>query len=429
MSSTWKNWSESVICHPTEIIYPSTEGEISAIIKNAKARNQKIRVVGTGHSFTALVATNSILISLDRLTGLISVDKTNLEAEVFAGTKLYDLGPLLHQEGMALENMGDIDKQSVAGAFSTSTHGSGINFGILSTQVLAITIINGEGEIVRLEKETNGDEFKAAQVSLGMLGIITRMKLKLLPSYKLNYVVKKSNFDDTLANIDKYNAENRNFEFYWFPYTEKCQLKFLNTTDKEISNELFHKWNGVVLENYGLKLMSEVSRIFSAPVSTSKVLAAGVSKVDYTNWSYKVFATVRLVKFQEMEFNIPREHFKTVLREIKEMIVEKQIKVHFPIECRFVKGDDILLSPAHQRESAYIAVHMYKGMEYETYFKEIQKIMEKYNGRPHWGKMHFCTKEYFQKQYPKWSTFNEIRKKYDPQNLFLNEHLAALFIN
>ena len=427
MKTTFKNWSESVVCHPAEMLYPSSEEEIVLIIKNAKARNQKIRVVGAGHSFSALVETNQILISLDRLKGLISVDKNKCEAEVFAGTRLYDLGPLLHQEGMAVENMGDIDKQSVAGAFSTSTHGTGVNFGILATQVLAITLVNGEGEIIRLEKEIHGDEFKAAQVSLGMLGIITRMKLRLLPAYKLNYIAKKSTFDDTLANFEKYNAENRNFEFYWFPNTETCQLKFTNITTKEISNEAFHKWNVLIMENYAFKLLSEIARIFSAPKSISKISAAAVSGADYTNWSYKVFASERIVKFQEMEFNIPREHFKTVLREIKEMITEKRIKVHFPIECRIVKQDDIFLSPAYNRESAYIAVHMYKGMEYKMYFEEVQKIFIKYNGRPHWGKMHFLTKEYFQNQYPKWNMFSEIRKKYDPQNLFLNEHLKVLF--
>jgi len=427
MKTTFKNWSESVVCHPAERLYPSSEEEISKIIINAKARNQKIRVVGSGHSFTPLVETDSILISLDRLKGLISADKTKLEAEVFAGTKLRDLGPLLHQKGMAVENMGDIDKQSVAGAFSTSTHGTGINFGILSTQVLAITLINGEGEIIRLEKEMHGDEFKAAQVSLGMLGIITRMKLRLLPSYKLNYVAKKSTFDEALANIEKYNAENRNFEFFWFPHTESCQVKFANTTDKKISNETFHKWNGLVMENYALKVVSEISRVFSAPKSMAKLSAAGLSGSDYTNWSYKVFTTDRLVKFQEMEFNIPREFFKAALREMKEMIEAKQIKVHFIIECRFVKQDDILISPAYGRESAYIAVHMYKGMEYKMYFDEAQKIFMKYGGRPHWGKMHFCTKEYLQNQYPKWNVFSEIRKKYDSQNMFLNEYLEKLF--
>jgi FAD-linked oxidoreductase len=427
MKIHFKNWSESVVFNPTAILYPSSEEEIVAIVKLANQKKQKIRVVGSGHSFTPLVETNSVLISLDNLKGAIKMDENLLEAEVFSGTKLHELGPLLLEKNMALENMGDIDIQSIAGAFSSSTHGTGLNFGILSNQVLAITLVNGNGDIVRLEKDKNGEEFKAAQVSLGMLGIITRIKLKLLPAYKLNYVSKKATFEHTLENFEKYNNENRNFEFYWFPHTETCQLKFVNPTQQKPSNEMLYNFNVLVMENYVFKLLSEIARVFSVPKFISKLSAAGVSTVNYTNWSFKVFATKRIVKFQEMEYNVPREHFKTILTEIKELISSKNIKVHFPIECRIAKADDILISPAYGRESAYIAVHMYKGMEYKEYFLEVQKIVEKYNGRPHWGKMHFSKREYFKLNYPKWESFIEIRKKYDPENIFLNTHLNELF--
>ncbi len=425
--NTWKNWAETTICYPSEIIYPESEEEIVQIIERAKKEQKKIRVVGNGHSFTQLVATNSILISLDKWEGIIEIDD-NL-VTVRSGTNIKNLGELLFQYGLAQENLGDIDVQSIAGAISTGTHGTGIHFGNLATQIEEITFINAQGEKITCSENQEQDIFKAAQVSLGSLGIITRLKLRCVPKYKLELKNVKGNFSDCMKQLENYKKENRNFEFYYFPYTEVVQMKFSNTTEKEVKEGGVMKFlNDIILENGAFKLVSEISRVFpSQSRRVSRLCGSLVGESERCAWSHKVFATARLVRFTEMEYNIPMEHFSDCIHEIKKKIEDTQYDLHFPIENRFVKKDDIWLSPAYERDSAYIAVHMYKGMPYKKYLKDMETIFEKYQGRPHWGKLHFQTPEKLKNSYPMWEQFHNIRKKMDPNGLFMNLYLASIF--
>lgn len=430
MPKTIKNWGGTVKFTPKFIYYPTSHEEVVDIVKKARQNHQKIRIIGSGHSWTNLVDTDYILISLDEYQGIISLDKDNCTAVVKAGTKLKLLGDLLHEQGLAMENMGDINVQSIAGALSTGTHGTGVTFGTLATQMLEITFVNGLGETVVCSEHTNRETFKAAQVSLGALGIITKIKLRLVPTYKLKYVSVKADLDDTLLNLDKYKQENRNFEFYWFPHTKTVQLKFVNKTPEPPKNVGFaKKFNDVVMENGLFGALSRFSRAFpkTAP-RISKISAWGVSKGTYVNHSHLIFATQRWVRFYEMEYNVPQESFINVMKEIEACVNEHQFKVHFPIECRWVKADDIMISPASGRDAAYIAVHMYKGMEYKPYFEAIEKIFRKYNGRPHYGKMNTLKHEDFAELYPNWQKFMDVRQQMDPDQVFLNEYLQELFV-
>ena len=414
---------------PQDILFPENEAEIQEIVRKAQAEGRKIRVVGAGHSFTPLIKTDSIILSLDKLSGIISVDKAEGEAVVWAGTRLKALGEMLHAQGLAMENLGDIDVQSIAGALSTGTHGCGIDFGILATQMISCTIVTASGELLELDARRDPERFKAAQVALGTLGIITRMGLRLDPAYKLKYEARKETFDQVLENLEQYKQENRNFEFYWFPYTETVQTKFINKTDDAPKKGGFGKWlNDIVLENGVFWVISRISRHLPGTFKAmSRLSAWGVSASTKTAWSHQVFATKRLVRFQEMEYNLPADQFPAALREIKEAIETFSFKVHFPLECRFVKGDDIWISPAHGRDSAYIAVHSYKGMPYKEYFGAMEAIFKKYNGRPHWGKMHNRTAEELKELYPKWEDFQNLRRELDPTGIFLNGYMKEVF--
>jgi FAD/FMN-containing dehydrogenase len=246
----------------------------------------------------------------------------------------------------------------------------------------------------------------------------------------LHYVWQKKKLSDCLENLEKYKNENRNFEFLWFPHTEWVQAKFINPTNLEPKkSNLFKKFNDIVIENGGFWLLSEISRKFPAKApNVSKIAADLISDGSDVNYSHRIYATPRLVKFNEMEYNLPAEYFVAAIQEIDETIGKNRFKVHFPIECRFVKSDDIYLSPAYGRESAYIAVHMYKGMEYKPYFEAMEAIFKKYEGRPHWGKMHTRTANELKDLYPAWGQFQTIRQQLDPQNFFLNEHLQNILV-
>lgn len=429
MGNRWRNWSSSVKATPQQILFPGNEAEIQAIVRKAQQNGQKIRVVGAGHSFTPLVQTDSIIVSLDKLSGIVSVDKEKEEAVVWAGTRLKELGTLLHEQGLAMENLGDIDVQSIAGALSTGTHGCGITLGVLASQLTSVTMVTADGELLEINPQLDPERFKAIQVSMGTLGIITRMGLRLRKAYKLKYSSKKETFEEVLESLEDYKKNNRNFEFYWFPYSETIQTKVMNITDESPKGNGFGNWlNDIFLENGVFWVISRISRHIPGTFrAMSRLSAWGVSASSNTAWSHQVFATKRLVRFQEMEYNIPAEHFSDALREIKEAMETFNFRVHFPIECRWVKGDDIWLSPAYQRDSAYIAVHSYKGMAHEEYFGAMEAIFKKYNGRPHWGKMHNQTAETLKQSYPKWDDFHGIRRQLDPNGLFLNGYMKELF--
>lgn len=427
----WKNWSGSVHCSLNKICTPNTIEELVIIVKQAKYRNETIRVTGAGHSFTPLVATGEVIISLQRLRGVETVDQSTNTVSVWGGTTLKELGEALAAQGYAMENMGDINLQSIAGAISTGTHGTGIHLGNIPTQITSLTIMNTEGELVTINHHSNPDLLAAAQISLGMLGIIVKVELKVLPAYSLTAHSYRLSFDDCLGQLDALKAFNRNFEFYWFPYTETVQVKTMNQStgkEKKQGGKQNNKFKKLIIENGLLWIMSEASkRVPKTYKAVSTLSAMGVPVGSEENTSHLLYATPRLVKFQEMEYAIPEEALPNALKQIKDVIKKKKIKVHFPIECRFVKQDKIWLSPSYERNSAYVAIHMYKGMPFNEYFATIENILRHYGGRPHWGKMHTCSYYELTDLYPKLQDFREIRHQFDPTGVFMNNYLRDLF--
>ncbi|MFC5530910.1 D-arabinono-1,4-lactone oxidase [Cohnella yongneupensis] len=426
----WRNWSGIVQATPRDVYYPESIERIAEIVEKCRREGRRIRVVGSGHSFTAIAASDDVLVSLDLLQGIVSVDANAGTVTVWAGTKLKLLGELLHAEGFAQENLGDIDVQSIAGAISTGTHGTGIAFGTLATQVVGMTVVAGTGEVVSCTEASHPELFKALQVSIGSLGIIVQITLRLRPSYKLRYESSRVPLTDCLKRLPELKAQHRNFEFYWFPYAEPCQLKMMNETDEPISpnRKLRDYINDVVMENALFGALSGLTRRFPALSPTvSRMCAAAATVTRKVEMSHRIYATTRLVRFNEMEYNIPADAMADVIREMRETIAREKYRVHFPIECRYVQGDDIWLSPAYGRDSAYIAVHMYRGMPHEQYFADMERIFLRYGGRPHWGKLHTLEAARLSTAYPMWEKFGWIRDEMDPDGILLNGYLRRVF--
>lgn len=425
----WKNWSESVVANPKTIFTPKTLDELVQFVNDCREKNMTLRVVGAGHSFTPLVATSEALVSLDYLTGIDKIDDTRQLVTVWAGTRLRDAGPLLYEQGYAMENLGDTNAQSIAGAISTGTHGTGVQFKSISNQIAALTILTAEGELIDISREENERFFEAVRISLGMLGIIVKVTIKAVRAYTLKENSYRLSLDEGLRNLEVLKKENRNFEFFWFPYTKSIQVKTLNETEHDqIKVYPDHSLKKLAIENGLFWVLSEMSRtIPSTSKMISKVSALGIPSGEEENRSYAQYVTPRLVRFNEMEFSVPEDAMEPVLRDIERMLARKRINVHFPLECRYVKGDSIWLSPSYKRDSAYIAVHMYKGMDFAEYFSAAEEIFLKYEGRPHWGKMHSLNFSQIEQMYPRVHDFLAIRKELDPSGMFLNEYLRKLF--
>ncbi|MCS7086324.1 MAG: D-arabinono-1,4-lactone oxidase, partial [Bacteroidia bacterium] len=416
--NTVVNWGGTLNFKPAHLEFPQSEEQVSEIVRKARSEGKTVRVVGAGHSWTPLIRTDDCLISLDRMQGLISTG--GMSAEVCAGTRLRRLGKLLFDQGLAMENLGDIDKQSLAGAMSTGTHGTGMSFGVIATQATQITFIDGTGEKRTLDQAD--PEFKSTAVSLGAMGVITSVRLRLLPAYNLECVKKKEKLDDTLAKIDEYRFNNRNFEFFWFPYSDYCCPKIFNVTAAAPVERPMRKFLvDVVYENGLFKIFSEINRAFpSLSPYISRLASAGLSTVREVHHGHRIYSSPRLVRFIEMEYGVPASEGPAVMQKIRRFISQQRIRVHFPIEYRYVRGDDLSLSPAYGRDTVFISCHMYKGMEYNRYFKGLEPIFLAHGGRPHWGKIHHLNAADLRPMYPKWDEFLSVREKYDPDGVFLN---------
>lgn len=425
----WRNWSGSVASAPREIISPGSIPELAQAVRERGAAGRHVRVVGSGHSFTPLAQTDDTLITMSGLSGITNFDAERGLVTVLGGTPLKQLGDALLERGVAQENLGDIDVQTITGAVSTGTHGTGVNFGTLSTQIAGLTLVTASGDVIEVTPGSNPELFKAAQVSLGALGVIASVTLRVVPAKRLRYQTRRERIESLLEHLEQYKRENSHFEFFWFPYTKWAQAKFTNETNAQpTSANLWTEFNRVVLENGVFWALSEVSRLAPAASATvCKVSAWGIASTTAVEYSHRIYATPRDVRFQEMEYNIPAQHFTEALAEIEAVINRRRFAVNFPVECRFVKGDDIWLSPAYQRDSAYIAVHMYQGMPYNEYFQAVEEIFQRYDGRPHWGKLHTLTAATLASRYPHWQDFLRVRASLDPQGVFLNDYLRQLF--
>jgi FAD-linked oxidoreductase len=422
----WENWSRVHRCYPKYFFSPESEDEIVHFFKTNTLT--KIRIVGSGHSFSPIVPTDSVLINLNKLQGVIHIDRKEMTIEVWGGTKLYELNKVLDNEELAMINMGDVDRQSLAGALCTGTHGTGSELGILATAIESFSLITPSGEVLQFEKNVSND-FSLAVINLGMLGIVTKIKLKVTPKYRIKISKKKISLGNCLDHLNEMNQKNRHYEFFWFPYSDVVQECISNVTEEEIRDKNFIQIKlNYFLENHLFYFLSLLCRFFPILCSTiSKISTYFLSNEERVNDSYKIYANSRNVRFQEMELAIEAHFAKKAILEIDDFIKRNKVPVHFPIEVRFTAADEFALSASFERKTCYIAFHQFEGMPYEDYFKGMQNLLIKYSPRAHWGKMSFFKTHEYKNLYPNLDRFIQLRRKLDPKSLMLNDWLEKIF--
>ena len=427
--ATWRNWAGNQKANPLSIEAPKSVSELSAIVSRASEQGQKVKAVGSGHSFTSAAATNGRMIRLENLNGILHIDHASCQVTVGGGTRLSDLNMLLHTEGLALANLGDIAYQTVAGAISTSTHGTGKALTGLAGQVVAMKLIDGQGEIIECSKTLNPQIFDVARVSVGALGIITEYTLQAVPSFRLRALEQPMRLDDVLENAHDLASAHDHFEFFWIPHTKWALTKRNNRTEDELQPLPRVKgWiDKTFMENYAFGALCRVGRARPSLIPRLATALPSSGSREYVDQSFKIFASPRIVRFYEMEHALPVDALVPALKEIRAMVDRKGYLLNFPVEVRFTKGDDVPLSTAYGRDSAYIAVHVYKGMECEPFFRDVEDILREYDARPHWGKMHYRDAEELSKLYPRWDEFIALRNQLDPQRTFSNAYSDTVF--
>lgn len=468
-AKTWTNWAGSATCLPNRWVRPSSVEGVAAAVAWATEQGLHVRAVGAGHSFTPIVETDGVLMNLDLLRAvghpvpLPSPDpvlpRATHTVTVGAGIRLRDLNVQLAGRGLALANLGDIDAQSIAGAISTGTHGTGGPVAGVSAQVRGVELVLASGQIVRADADSNPRLFSAAQIGLGTLGILTAVTLAVEPAYALRAIEEPWSLDRVFGELDELTGLGasssahqphagsthpsdtgtsssapaggppEHFEFYWFPHTRRTLIKRnerTETDDAPLGG--FRRWlDDEFLSNTAFELINRVARV--APASTlvlNEVSARALSARMYTAPSPEVFITSRRVRFHETEWAIPYETLPEVLTEIDQWIDRSRSRIAFPVEVRFARSEDLWLSTAFGRQSAYVAVHEYHRNSTEPYFRAVQEIMRAHGGRPHWGKMNTLGADYFAERYPHMADFKQVRAEHDPEGLFLNPYTRRI---
>lgn len=427
----WANWAGNQQAAPVRVETPRDTDEVVRAVKQAAAERTRVKAVGAGHSFTAIAATDGVLLRLDALSGVREVDRANRLATVGGGTPLHRLHALLAAEGLAMSNLGDIDRQSISGAISTGTHGTGERLGGIATQVRGLELVTGDGSVVRCSATDHADIFDAARVGLGALGIVTAVTLQCEPAFELRAAERPLPVGDVMRDLDGFATRNDHFEFYWMPHTDLALVKENNRPrDGEQGRPLgrLRAWfDDEFASNTAFGLVCRVGRARPLLVPRlNRLVAKAISARTFTAPSYDVFVSPRRVRFVEMEYAVPRAAATEAFAAIRDVIEREDLRVSFPVEVRVAAGDDIPLSTASGRDSAYFAIHMFRGVAFERYFRAVEERMRALDGRPHWGKMHYRTAADLRPAYPRFDEFLAVRDTVDPDRVFTNAYLDTV---
>jgi FAD-linked oxidoreductase len=426
--TTWRNWARSQQAQPVYTARPTSVDEIVAIVRFARENSLTVKTVGAGHSFTAIAAGDGIMLDLGAIDGLRSVDAVRGRVTLGAGTNLHQLPGILRPLGLALANMGDIDRQTIAGATSTGTHGTGAAFGGLATQVVGVTLVTADGSILRVDETANPELLPAARLGLGALGIIVELTIQCVPTFLLHAVEKPEGFDEVLDEFETRFTGADHFEFYWFPHTDgvatKTNTRLPGDAQPHPIGAFGEWWEDRFITNTVLKLVNDLGHAVPPLIKPINRFATKVyGNRTFTDDSHEVFVSPRLVRFRELEYSVPRAAVPEALRAVRTMIDDRGWRISYPIEVRVAQSDDNWLSTAQGRDAGYIAVHRYYKDDYEPYFRAVEEIMLHYDGRPHWGKIHYRDAESLAPAYPHFGDFVAVRDRLDPTRLFTNPYL------
>jgi len=424
---SWSNWSGRQRCEPRDLAKVKGIGELAELVGRAGSAGRQITTVGSGHSFAPAALSDDLLLDISGLSGVISADRDSGLVEVAAGTVLADLNRELDRLGLAMPNLGDIDRQTIAGAVSTGTHGTGLALPNISAQIEGIKVMGPDGTVN--EFGPGSDELLAARVAVGSLGVITAITLRTVPAFNMHRVDAPMDLDQVLADFDRLTGENEHFEFFVFPYTRTALTLTRNRTDRPLAprSKVDRFLGDVVIENglgdLALRLTGHVPSIIP---KLARYSSHFMSQSEQTDLSHRVFANYRTIRFNEMEYALPAEHGPEALYRAMALVESEGFPLPMPIECRVSAGDDALISSAHGRSTAYIAFHQHRTMEYEPYFREIEKIFREYDGRPHWGKLHFREAADLAPVFPEWDRFQAVRDRLDPNRTFSNAYVTRV---
>jgi L-gulono-1,4-lactone dehydrogenase len=411
----WSNWAGDQRCAPERLTQPRSEAELSEAVAGAA----ELKAAGSGHSFTDIACTDGVMVDLSRMNRVLDADGELVRVQ--AGITLHELGEELASRGLALENQGDIDKQTLAGATATATHGTGARFRNLSAQVTGARLVTASGEGIELE----GDDLLAARVSLGALGVLSELTIRCVPAFTIHRLDEPRPIAEVLERLDDSVDAHDHFELFVFPYADEALT--MTSTRTQRPPEPPPRWRTTLEERFVngvLGTASALGRVMPAAIpSLNRAITALISRREHIDASHRVYAHERTVRFTEMEYAIPRAHAREAAERVLALVPRRGLAVNFPLEVRFAAADDAFLSTANGRETAYLAVHVSRGLEFETYFRAVEAIMDDYEGRPHWGKRHYQSAATLAPRYPDWERFQAVRARLDPEGKFANDYL------
>jgi len=426
---SWSNWAGNVTASPARIVEPRSVEDVVAAVTQSAERDQRVRVVGAGHSFTPLVATDGTLLRLTSLSGIVDVDLARQRVRVAAGTPLHVLNPLLDGLGLALPNLGDIDRQSIAGAIATGTHGTGVRLQGIAAAVTALTLVLADGSVVAVDGSQDPDLFRAATVGLGAFGVVVEVELQCVPAFRLRALESPGRLDEVVEGYEVLVAEHDHVDFHWFPHTDRVLLKRNSRVDHADPGRPQPRWREWLDEDLlSNKVFEGLNRAAAARPAIAprlnQVSARVLGAKEYTDTSWRVFCTSRDVRFRESEYAVPRASLPAVIAELRAWIDSHDVSLPFPVEVRSTGADDVWLSTAYERENAYVAVHQYHRMDGGGVFAAFEAMVREHDGRPHWGKLHTLGADELARLYPRFGDVQRVRDRVDPERRFANEHLA-----
>ena len=431
VSEPWRNWAGTVVAHPSEVRHATTADEVATAVVDAGRRGTEVRVAGSGHSFTPLVATDGLLLHLDGLSGIVAVDAEQRRVGVLAGTPLSVLNPALQAVGLALPNLGDIDRQTISGAIATGTHGTGVRFQGIAAAVSGLTLVLADGSSMSCSAETEPEVFAAARVGLGALGVVTEVELQCVPAFRLHAKEAGESLDALLPHLHREADAHDHLDLHWFPHTDRVLVKRNDRVPPGEGPGPLARWRATLDDDLLANRVFEAANRLATAVPhlvprMNRLTARGLGAREFADDSWRVFCSSREVCFVESEYALPRDSVEAVLRELRAWFTRTAAPVPFPVEVRFLASDDIWLSTAHGRDSAYVAVHQYHRMDPGPLFGAFEAIVREHAGRPHWGKVHSLGADRLGDLYPRFDDFREVRNRLDPERRFTNAHVRHL---
>ncbi|EON23742.1 oxidoreductase [Nocardioides sp. CF8] len=427
----WTNWAGTEAADPRHVVTPTTTEQVVQEVERAIAQRTTVKMAGTGHSFTGISAPVDTMLRPDRLAGIVSVDRDAMTVTALAGTPLHVLNAQLGRLGLSLHNMGDIEEQTLAGATSTGTHGTGGTVASLSAQIAAFSMVTGRGEEVHASPSSHPTLFEAGRIGLGALGVLTEITLHVEPLFALQAHERPMSWDTALSTYDEMTREHHHVDVYWFPHTDRVMTKvndrLAELDDLRPLSRWRHWLDDELLSNTVFGMITSLGTRAPATIPRlNQVSGRALSERSYSDIAHRVFTSPRRVRFKEMEYALPREAGLEALREVRRVIDASSWRIGFPVEIRSTPADDIALSTSSGRASMYLAFHVPVRADHTDYFAGVEDVLRAFDGRPHWGKMHTLAADDLAKLYPRYDEFLTLRDELDPDRVFTNPYLRRV---